>query len=200
MKAAKNDAIYKRADGVVIVDPVKAVGQKQLVEACPYGAIYWNEEKNVAQKCTFCAHLLDDGWKQPRCVQTCPMNCIYFGDLDDPNSDVSKFLAANKGEALNPEYKTKSRISYVGLPKPYVSGNVKFADTKECAGKVKVTLKDGKGKKFETETDFFGDFAFEDVAMGKLALTYEASGYATQTQQVEMAEQNQYVGEIALKK
>ena len=72
MKAAKDGAIYRREDGIVIIDPEKAVGQKQIVDACPYRVIYWNEEKNLPQKCTMCAHLLDQGWKTPRCVEMCP--------------------------------------------------------------------------------------------------------------------------------
>jgi Fe-S-cluster-containing dehydrogenase component len=61
MEAAGNRAVHKRDDGIVIIDPEKARGQKGLVDACPYGATWWNEEKELPQKCTFCAHLLDDG-------------------------------------------------------------------------------------------------------------------------------------------
>jgi Fe-S-cluster-containing dehydrogenase component len=51
IKAAKNGGAYKRDDGIVILDPEKAAGQKELVAACPYGAIFWNEELNTPQKC-----------------------------------------------------------------------------------------------------------------------------------------------------
>ena len=40
-----------------------------MVDACPYRVIYWNEEKNIPRKCTFCPHLLDEGWKEPRCLE-----------------------------------------------------------------------------------------------------------------------------------
>jgi Fe-S-cluster-containing dehydrogenase component len=102
MKAAKNGAITRGADGIVLIDPVKAKGQKQLVDACPYHAIFWNEEKQIAQKCTLCAHRLAEG-KEPRCVQICPSGALKFGDLDDPNSEVSKLMASGKTEALHPE-------------------------------------------------------------------------------------------------
>ncbi len=59
MKAAKNGAISKRADGIVIIDPEKSKGQKAIVDACPYGAVYWNEEKQIPQAWIFDAHLLD---------------------------------------------------------------------------------------------------------------------------------------------
>ena len=60
-RAAKDGAVVKREDGIVLIDPEKAVGQKQIVDACPVGAIYWNEELKLPQKCTMCAHLLDEG-------------------------------------------------------------------------------------------------------------------------------------------
>ncbi|MDH7570104.1 MAG: hypothetical protein QHJ73_11020, partial [Armatimonadota bacterium] len=72
--------------------------QKQLVDACPYGVVYWNEEKQLAQKCTLCAHRLDEG-KIPRCVQVCPSGCLTFGDLDDPESAVSRLLAERQGDS-----------------------------------------------------------------------------------------------------
>ena len=81
LRAAKNGAVVKRPDGIVLIDPQKARGQKALVQACPYGAIWWNEEKQIPQKCTFCAHLLDAGWKAPRCVQACPTGALSVASL-----------------------------------------------------------------------------------------------------------------------
>ena len=103
IKQAENGAVYRRPDGIVIIDPEKARGQKQLVDACPYRVIYWNEEQQVPQKCTFCAHLLDQGWKEPRCVELCPAGALTFGDLDDPNSEVAKLIATGNAESLRPE-------------------------------------------------------------------------------------------------
>ena len=96
MKAAKDGAVYKREDGIVMIDPVKAAGQKQIVISCPYRVIFWNEEKNLPQKCTMCAHLLDEGYKTPRCVELCPTGCMTFGDLNDPTSEVSKLVASQE--------------------------------------------------------------------------------------------------------
>ena len=97
---AQNKAVYRRQDGIVMIDPVKAKGQKQIVTACPYRVIEWNEEKQIPQKCTFCAHLLDKGEKEPRCVESCPTGALVFGDLDDPKSEVAKLMASGKTEAL----------------------------------------------------------------------------------------------------
>src|ERR1700745_1805580 len=66
IKAAPQGAIKKRNDGIVIIDPVKAKGQKQIVEACPYGHIWWNEEQQLPQAWTFDAHLIDQGLEQTR--------------------------------------------------------------------------------------------------------------------------------------
>ena len=59
---AAPDAVYRREDGLVIIDPAKAAGHSELVDACPYGAIYWNDDLGLPQKCTGCAHLVDAGY------------------------------------------------------------------------------------------------------------------------------------------
>ena len=70
-------ALYKREDGLVIIDSVKCTGCQACVDACPYDVIYFNESLNIAQKCTGCAHLLDGGeWKIPRCADSCPTEAI----------------------------------------------------------------------------------------------------------------------------
>jgi Fe-S-cluster-containing dehydrogenase component len=66
------DAIYRRDDGFVIIDPEKCTGCGACREACPYGVIYMNEEAKIAQKCTGCAHLLDNGYKLPAASRPAP--------------------------------------------------------------------------------------------------------------------------------
>ena len=83
MKAAKNGAITKRADGIVIIDPVKSKGQKQIVDACPYGAISWNEELQIPQAWIFDAHLLDEGWTKTRAEQSCAMGVFQSVKVED---------------------------------------------------------------------------------------------------------------------
>ena len=94
----------RSADGIVIIDPVKAKGQKDLLKSCPYRVIFWNEQAQIPQKCTLCAHLLDRGWKEPRCVEACPTGALLFGDLDDPRSEIARLVRSGKTEALHPEY------------------------------------------------------------------------------------------------
>ena len=198
VKTATDGAIYKRPDGIVIIDPEKAVGQKQVVAACPYGSIYNNEEKNLPQKCTFCAHLVDDGWHEPRCAQSCPMSCIHFGDLDDPQSRISEFLADNEAEPFHPEYGTRPRVCYVGLPKPHLSGTVRLADTGECAADVTVTLTTPDDAQLTMVTDCFGDFEFRDVAAGTGRISFELGGYQLQSRQLTLDQEITFLGEVAL--
>ena len=65
IRAAGDGSIRKRDDGIVIIDPVKAKGRRDLVESCPYGAIIWNEREQLPQSWFFDAHLLDAGAPSP---------------------------------------------------------------------------------------------------------------------------------------
>ena len=83
LKAAKNGAVTKRDDGIIIIDPEKSKGQKQIAESCPHNSIFWNEEKEIPQIWTFDAHLLDDGWTGPRAQQVCATGCFKTVKLED---------------------------------------------------------------------------------------------------------------------
>ncbi len=192
-------AVYKRADGIIIIDPVRAKGEKDIVSACPYRVIYWNEEEKVAQKCTFCAHLLDQGWKEPRCVETCPTGALVFGDLDDPDSAISKKLVSSKTEILHPEFNMKPSVCYVGLPKRFIAGEVVFADKKdEAAIGVKVTLSSGKIK-MVTTTDHFGDFEFDGLENNReYTVKLEYTGYSSRKLKVKTVKDIN-LGEIVMK-
>jgi Fe-S-cluster-containing dehydrogenase component len=199
VKIAQNGAIYKRPDGIVIIDPEKAKGQKELLSTCPYRVIYWNEEKQLPQKCTLCAHLLDQGWKEPRCVEACPTGALVFGDLDDPKSEISQIIASGKTESLHPEYKLKEKVRYIGLPKRFVAGAVVFADTQECAEGVKVTL-EGEGEKKTIMADNYGDFEFEGLPADKsYTVRVESPGYKSQQFEVKTSI-DVYLGDIILAK
>jgi Fe-S-cluster-containing dehydrogenase component len=181
VKAAQNGEIYKRKDGIVIIDPQKAVGQKYLVSSCPYRVIYWNEEKQLPQKCTFCAHLLDEGWKEPRCVEACPTGALVFGDMDDPNSEVSKLIASGKTEILHREYGMEDKVRYIGLPKRFVAGSVIFGDKDECGNGAKISLMDEERTQ-TVKADTYGDFEFEGLPANKVyAVKIEYPGYKSKT-------------------
>ena len=198
MAAAKDGAVYRRDDGIVLIDPEKAKGQEAIAAACPYGVIFWNADAQLAQKCTMCAHRLDQGEKMPRCVESCPTGALVFGDLDDPKSEIAK-LAADAGvEELHPEYKAEPLVKYIGLPKRFVAGEVVMADNPgECARGVAVTLSGG-GINLETKTDLFGDFEFEGLAKNETySLGVGADGYVGK--QVELSTlKDVNLGEIVL--
>jgi Fe-S-cluster-containing dehydrogenase component len=158
------DAIYARPDGIVLVDPAKAVGRRDIVDACPYGAIYWNEFENIAQKCTFCAHLLDTGWREPRCVEVCPTQAIVFGDLNDKTSAVSGLAAGSMVEDLHPHCGANPSVRYIGLPKGFVAGEIVLADwPDEPAAGVNVTLHKGSDV-LQMTSDNYGDFIFDGLS------------------------------------
>jgi NAD-dependent dihydropyrimidine dehydrogenase PreA subunit len=197
--ASKDGAVYMRADGIVLIDPEKAAGNQDIVATCPYRRIYWNEETRVAQKCTLCAPLLAQGGKEPRWVEACPTGALIFGDLDDPESAVSKALASGKTEAMHPEYGLGEKVRYIGLPRNFVAGAVAFGDIDECATGVTVTL-EGDGWTASAVTEGFGDFEFEGLPTAKdYTVTVSAPGYASQRFDVR-TNASVYLGDIVLQK
>ena len=102
-------ASYKRAeDGIVLVDEDKCIGCKLCSWACPYGAREYSEVEGVMKKCTLCVDRiyndkLEEVDREPACVSACPTRARHFGDLGDPESAVSKLVAARGGVALMPE-------------------------------------------------------------------------------------------------
>jgi Fe-S-cluster-containing dehydrogenase component len=166
VKNAERDAVYKRKDGIVIIDPVRSKKQRTLVDTCPYGAIWWNEEKEIPQKCTFCAHLLDEGWKEPRCVQACPTGALRV-TRDDGNGGTESHQL-KKGDVLHPEYKTFPRVFYYNLyryQRCFIGGSVAVEKDgiTECAEEAVVSLLKGEKVISELVTDNYGDFKFDNL-------------------------------------
>jgi Fe-S-cluster-containing dehydrogenase component len=199
MKAGTTGAIKERPDGIILIDPEKSRGKKELVNSCPFGAIFWNEKDQIPQKCTFCAHLLDSGWKEPRCVEACPTGALLFGDLSDPESEISKVWDSERIEILHPEFGLRPRVKYISIPKRFIAGTVIFKHRDECAENVKVTLSSG-GKKQTVRTNNFGDFEFEGLEEGgDFSLKIEHSGYTPQSFKVQ-TKLDVYLGEILLRR
>jgi Fe-S-cluster-containing dehydrogenase component len=199
MKVAQGGAVYRRADGIVIIDPEKAKGQKQIVNGCPYRVIEWNEEKQLPQKCILCAHMLDKGEKVPRCVESCPTGALIFGDLDDPQSAVAKLMKGGETEALSGEYQMKEKVRYLNLPKTFIAGTVILGDVDEVA-KGAVVKVEGEGGSKEGKTNGFGDFEFEGLAgNADYKVKVEMAGYKPRNLKVR-TQKDTYLGEIVLKK
>jgi tetrathionate reductase subunit B len=173
ISACKQQAIYKRDDGIVIIDPEKCAGRRDCIDACPYpGVIFFNEVLNIAQKCTFCAHLLDREWKEPRCVEVCPTGALQFGEEDELKDLIAR------AELLQPGSGTKPRIYYLGLPKPFVTGDIYDAEKDLCISNARVILTCSiNNEEYATNTDSFGGFWFKDVKEGVYSLEIHADGY-----------------------
>lgn len=175
LKVAKDGAVYRRDDGLVIIDPTLAKGQKQIVEVCPYGAVYWNEALEIPQKCNGCAHLLDKGL-EPRCVDACPTEALRYGE----ESDWQKIPGV---EVLKPEYGLKPRLYYLNAFKYFVAGEIYDPALDECLSQVEVTLtNEGNKQKFTVKTDNFGDYWFKGLTPGNYSLKASKAGYADYVQ------------------
>ncbi len=116
-------ASYKRvADGIVLVNEDRCMGCGLCAWACPYGARELDEAAGIMKKCTLCVDRiynenLPEEDREPACVRTCPAGARHFGDLGDPDSDVSKLVAERGGMDLMPEQGTKPVNQYLP-PRP----------------------------------------------------------------------------------
>jgi Fe-S-cluster-containing dehydrogenase component len=179
---AAPDAVTHRADGIVMIDMEKAKGNKKLVDSCPFGAIYWNEEAKVAQKCTMCAHLLDDKtWTPgvPRCAHSCPTDAMKFYRMEP-----EEFEAFAKKEGLEgyraAELQNQPRVLYKNLhkfTKNFISAGVLVNG--DCFENATVTLKNKNGVLATQKTNFFGEFKFDGLENGEYTVDIEAAGQKT---------------------
>jgi Fe-S-cluster-containing dehydrogenase component len=189
LKASPAGTIYRRPDGLVIIDPVKAKGHPEIVDTCPYGAIYWNEEAGVPQKCTGCAHLLDEGWTETRCSQVCPTDAIKLVLAED---EEMKAKAQAEGlQAYKAGLATSPRVYYKNLyrwEKAFLAASVIYKDTDECAEGVKATVASAGKTVTEGLTNNYGDFVVDELEPGATyTLTLSAPGYEPLTREVTLA-------------
>jgi len=124
-------ATYKRDDGIVMVDHHRCIGCRYCMIACPYNARFFNWKENpdwpnkeyprrshgVAESCHFCAHLIDGGGR-PACVEACERSgerALIFGDLNDPESEVSRLIAEGGAKRIREDWGTQPKVYYLGL-------------------------------------------------------------------------------------
>jgi len=186
--AVGKGAVYRREDGLVIIDPQKAVGQRELVGACPLGAIYWNEELALPQKCTGCAHLLDDGWAVPRCVDACATEALRFVDRED--IDLTQVEVLEETAAFGP------RVFYLNKPRRFLAGLAFDSVVNEVLIGARVDLKNAEGTVLSSvSTDEFGDFKFDQIDAAAYTLTI-TSEIGSKTLAADVRKQDLYVGDI----
>lgn len=150
-KACASDAISQREDGIVIVDPEKCTGCKACVNACPFDAVFFNDELNIAQKCTGCSHLVDRGWpiSEPRCVNNCHTGALSYGEEAE--------LDLEGAEQLRPELGLTTQVWYKNVTKKFIAGTVYDPETEEIIEGAQVRAF-GEAGEFIAETDEYGDF------------------------------------------
>ena len=202
MAAAEGGAIEKRPDGIVIINPDKARGQRKIVDACPYGAVWWNEEKQLPQHWIFDAHLLDAGWKEPRCQNVCATNVFRSMKVDD--AEMKRIVEQEGLEELRPDLATKPRVYYKNLwryTKCFIAGSVasETGGIVDCVEGAKVTLSRNGETLGEAESDGFGEFKIDrlDPDSGSYNVEIAMSGYASRTIPVELG-QSTYIGEVMM--
>ncbi len=133
VRVCPTGASFKDIDGIVMIDYSKCIGCRYCMQACPYNARRFNWYKpeiepervnplvpirphGVVEKCTFCVHRTRRG-RTTRCVEACPNKARTFGNLKDPNSEVSKLVANEKGFRIKERMNTGPRIYYLTKPK-----------------------------------------------------------------------------------
>ncbi len=122
----------KRPDGLVVINWDRCIGCRYCIAACPYGVrvMNWGDPhqvpnfqvgnadvpvrpRGVVEKCTFCVHRIDKGILEPACIVSCPARARFFGDLNDPASQVSKLIADRNGYQLLPEVGTDPQVYFL---------------------------------------------------------------------------------------
>ena len=186
-------AVVKRDDGIVIIDPDKARGRKDLTETCPYGNIWWNEELKVPQSWPFDAHLIDQGWTQTRGQLSCPTGAMRAVCVED--DELAKLVEDQGLEVLKPELGTKPRVYYRYLcryTRCFIGGTIstEIDGAVECVEGARVRLlKDGVWLN-DARSDAYGDFKFDRLApdSGTYAIEIEVEGKATKVVEAKLGE------------
>lgn len=194
-------AVSKRDDGIVLFDPQSCRGRRDLVDACPYGAVVWNEEQRLPQTWFFDAHLLDAGWREPRCVTVCPTGALQAVRLDD--AAMAERARADGLRTLQPEVGTRPRVYYRHLERidsVFVAGSVVSADASECVADAEIHLRGDGRTVARTRSDAFGDFRLDGLPAGSgrhaLEITHPSHGRAGVA--VELGSSSAVLGDIRL--
>lgn len=164
------DCAYRDENGAIIIDTEKARGRKDLVDACPYGLVYWNDELQLAQKCTGCSHLLANGWSEPRCVDACATGALRFGDEEDFADEISqaKHLFGMGAD---------SHVYYLNVPKRWIRGLVADRSKNDVVTGAQVTIEELDGSVVaQLATDDFGVFMYEQCEEKPYRVRIEVAG------------------------
>ena len=162
------EVLQKREDGLQVIDPVLAKGRRDIAER--FEGVYYNEELDIPQACTGCAHLVDEG-KLPHCVDLCATGALRFGDEEEFASELKGAEAPLCDEGCTP------RVYYLNRPHLFLAGDVWDPSENEVVEGAVCTLTFPDGHTETTQTDDFGDFWFRRIDEGVYSLRIEAKGF-----------------------
>lgn len=112
VKACPVAATFPSTGNIIVVDEEKCIGCGACVNTCPYGARFLDEGK--VDKCDLCFERVTNGLV-PACVSTCISSARFFGDLNDPDSEVSRLVAEYNAKPLGEGYGLNPAVYYIGL-------------------------------------------------------------------------------------
>lgn len=198
---AGNGAVIRREDGIILIDPEKAKGAGDLTAACPFGRISYNEEQEVSQKCTLCAHLLDEGWEQPRCAQACPLGALKM-EYTEPETMEERF-ASGELSRLGERYSSCGSTLYI---KNLHRWNTLFLGGKVtaptggvdmCVEGCSVTLNQNGTQIQSRVTDAYGEFKLDRLLPGEYSISLRMEGFLPHSVSATL-EKSTYLGKFAL--
>jgi len=194
------DCIYRNESGAIIIDPEKCdpgkCGKKPCMEGCPYKVIFFNEDKNICQKCTLCMHRLAEG-KEPACIDACPSDVFIFGE----ESKIMEEAKKRGAKPMNPEFNTKPMITYIGLPSVSLAGHVIGENSLMDVTGADITITDKKeGSSILCKSNVAGNFLVEDLKMDNVySMKISCQGYQTRTiDDVRIDIEYKHLGEVKL--
>lgn len=182
------DCLMQREDGLVVIDPAKASGRKDLADL---EGVFWNAGLEIPQGCTGCAHLLDDGWTVPRCVDACATGALKFGDEEEFADQLKDATRLTPG----------SHVYYLNYPKRFIAGEIYDEDEDEVLIGFSVELLREGSVVATTESDEFGDWWFKQVEAGRYQVRFVTpEGYYERTIDVDATDEDVNIGSIPLYK
>jgi len=168
------DCIYKTDSDIVIIDPSKCDGCRACIDACPYGVIFFNEMRDICQKCTLCIHRLELG-QEPACVDACPSGVFLFGEA----SKVSQEAKRRNARPMHPEYGTEPEIFYIGLPSISLAGHMIDGQSLMDLPGADITITDtATGTPISCQSNIAGNFLADELKTDRTyTVSIECQGY-----------------------
>jgi len=191
-------AISRRDDGIILIDAKHCNGCKLCISACPYGAMYFREDKGVVDKCTFCVENIEEGL-EPECVKACSADAIFFGNLDDQESEVVKLISEWDATPLYPEYGTRPSVYYTSHA-ARLRGTIENEKKGHAVSAIITVMCLEEDQPHFSSTDSDGVFFFWDLKIRRrYSLKIEADGFSTSIHELHLDEEYTDLGRIVVK-